>query len=111
MKANDKTKNVAVSPSLVLHVQVSTGETREHIYLLPKTLDEATEASNSVADYIGGRLSKGIGYVQLEYPPITYSVKHIVYIEAIFRGPEEWEEIIKKSAKRPLGFRLEKVSE
>ena len=111
MKTNDKTRNVAIAPSLVLRVHVSRGETTEHIYLLPKTLDEATEVTNSLADYMGGRLSKGIGYAMLEYPAIIYSVQHIVYIEAIFRWPEEWEEIMKKSTKRPLGFRLEKASE
>ena len=109
VKTNDKTKIDDIS--LLLHVAVSTGVTNVHIYPLPNTLIEAKKTMDSLIDSIATALVGKIGFLHLENPNITYNSKHIVYIEAIFRGPKEWEEIMRKSTKPPLGFRPEKLSE
>ena len=109
VKTNDKTKIEDIS--LLLNVAVSTGVTKVHIYSLPNTLKEAKKTMDFLINYIAAALKGKIGFLYLENPRITYNPKHIVYIESIFRGPEEWEEIMRKSTKPPLGFRPEKLSE
>lgn len=109
MKKNDKDTSEAIS--LLLRVTVSTGEKKEHIYLLPEKQSEAAKTTTALAKNTATQLVKGMGILHLMNPSITYNIKHIVCIEAIFRGPAGWEEIIKKSIKPPLGFRPEKPSE
>ena len=109
MKTNDKTTSVTMS--LLLRVNVSTGDTKEHIYLLPEKPNEALKATHALAKYVATTFSKRIALLHLMNPSITYNTNHIVYVEVIFRGPAEWKEIMKKSIKPPLGFRPEKPSE
>lgn len=109
MKTNDKTTNVAIS--LLLRVELSTGKVKEHIYLLPEKQNEALKKMDPIIESIGTALFEGKGFIHLENPSITYNAEHVVYIEAIFRGPAEWQEVIKKSTKLPLGFRPVKPSE
>jgi hypothetical protein len=109
MKTNDKTKSEAVS--LSLRVAVSTGVTNEHIYSLPEKRKEAFKIIDSLVDSITDVLGAKTGFLHLENPSITYNPKHIVYIKEVFRGPAEWEELMRRSTKRPLGFIPEKASE
>ena len=109
METNDKTKSEAVS--LLLRIVVSIGVTNEHIYSLPNTSEEAKKTMDFLINFISSALAGKIGYLYLEHPRIVYNPEHIVYIEAIFRGPSEWEELMRKSTKPPLGFRPEKPSE
>jgi len=108
MKANDKTTDLTMS--MVLRVKVSTGETKEHIYPLPGQRDEASKLVRAFAKHVTTQLMKPTGTVHLMNPSTTYTARHIVYIEPMFRGPAEWQEIMNKSMKPPLGFRPQESS-
>jgi len=95
---------------MLLHVHVSTGETKEHIYSVPSQADEASKFVSAFAEYITTQLMKPTGVIHLMNPSITYTGKHIVYLEPIFKGPAEWQEMMKKSMKAPLGFRPKESS-
>lgn len=108
MKRNEKTTGLTMS--MVLRVNVSTGETKEHIYSLPSEVDEAVKFVTGFAKHVATELMKPTGVIQLINPSIAYTAKHIVYIEPIFRGPADWQEMMKKSMKPPLGFRPQESS-
>jgi hypothetical protein len=93
---------------MLLNVHVSTSETTQHIIEMPSSSAEALTIIKFLVKIISAALQGKIGYLYLWNPSIVYNASQIVFIEFNFVGPEEWKEIIAKSFKEPLGFKMEK---
>lgn len=95
METNNKVESEATL--LLLRVAVSTGATNVHVYSLPDTEREAKEAIHSIIEPIATALDGKAGFIHLPNPSTVYNPKHIVYIEAVFKGPGEWEDPVRTS--------------
>ena len=93
---------------MLLNVHVSTSKTTQHIIEMPSSSGEAVAVIEFFVKIISAALQGKIGYLYLWNPSTVYNASQIVFIEFNFVGPEEWKEIIAKSFKEPLGFKMEK---
>ena len=104
-RQGDTHRNPAETFKWVMHVHVSTGSCNIHAYDIPRHKQEAREAIDSIAEEFAKAFSGESVYLHLRNPSITYNVKHIVFVEHDFQGPEEWQEFIRKSFKESIGYK------
>jgi len=91
-------------------VHLSSGLVKEHIYPMPLDTKKGMKIINSVQKFITDALSGDIEWFSLKNPTVIYMASYVVCIETVFRGPDEWLELMKESVKEPIGFKPESRS-
>jgi hypothetical protein len=92
---------------LQLHISLSSGKIYEHIIELPQEIPEAEKTATLYIKLLEEAIKGKRKLLQLYDPFIMYNTTNIVTVEAEFIAPEDWKEIMNKSLKKPLGFKLQ----
>lgn len=91
---------------MILRVHVTSGRVNEHVYDLLPNLQDAQKEVKSWIGIITDAFKGKIDYLPLLNPVIAYNIPHIVFVELDFKGPTEWQEVIRKSVKEPIGYKF-----